>query len=88
MVKECGHPSPIGSVENGLELVVEDKNEGTTGSSNDVREASLEEGSWSFVLENLLEAVSGSIVHGVGSGFTSVHHESSSTAFSLRDSHC
>jgi len=61
-----------------LELVVENENESTTGSSDNVGKASLEEGSWSFVLEDLGKAIHGSIIHAVGSGFTSVHHESSS----------
>jgi hypothetical protein len=61
-----------------LELIVEDKNKSATGSSDDVREASLEESSWSLVLEDLVEAIDGSVIHAVGSGFTSVHHESSS----------
>ena len=66
------------SLEESLELVVEDKDEGTTGSSDDVREASLEEGSWSFIFKDLLEAVHGSVIHAIGSGLSCVHHESSS----------
>jgi hypothetical protein len=61
-----------------LEIVAEDEHESTTGSSEDVGKATLEEGSWSLVLENLLEAVHGSIVHGISTGLSSVHHESSS----------
>jgi len=61
-----------------LEFVVEDEHESSTGSSEDVGKATLEEGSWSFVLEDLLEAVHGSIVHGISTLLSSVHHESSS----------
>jgi hypothetical protein len=66
------------SVEDSLELVVEDEHKSATGSSDDVGEASLEESAWSLVLEDLPEAVHGTVVHGVSSGLTSVHHESSS----------
>jgi len=77
-VEGCGYPPLACSVEHGLELVVEDEHESSTGSSEDVGKATLEEGSWSLVLEDLLEAVHGSIVHGVSTGLSSVHHESSS----------
>jgi len=77
-VEGCGYPPLACSVEHGLELVVEDEHESSTGSSEDVGKATLEEGSWSLVLEDLPEAVHGSIVHGVSTGLSSVHHESSS----------
>ena len=66
------------SCDHSLNLVVEDKNESTTGSSEDVRKASLEEGSSTFVMVDLLEAINGSVIHGVGSSLSGVHHESSS----------
>lgn len=59
-----------------MDLVVEDEHEGTTGSSDDVREGSLEEGLGSFVLENFLEAIEGVLVEHIGS--TRLHHKSSS----------
>lgn len=77
-VEGCGYPPLACSVEHGLELVVEDEDESSTGSSEDVGKATLEESSWSLVLEDLLEAVHGSIVHGISSLLSSVHHESSS----------
>ena len=61
-----------------LNLIVEDKNESTTGSSDDVWETSLEESSWSFISEDLLEAVHGTIVKFVSSSLSWGHHESTS----------
>jgi len=61
-----------------LDFIVEDENESTTGSSEDVGKASLEESSTTFISVDLLEAIHGSGVHSVGAGFTSGHHESSS----------
>ena len=62
--------------ENSLDLGVEDENESTTGTSEDVGEGSLEESLGTFVGEDSLEAVDGTSVHLVGS--SGVHHESSS----------
>jgi len=59
-----------------LDLVVEDENESSTGSSEDVREGSLEEGLGSFVLEDFLEAIDGAGVKDISS--TGLHHKSSS----------
>lgn len=61
-----------------LDLIVENEDESTTGSSEDVGKASLEESFTSFILVDLGEAVHGTVVHSVGSGFTGSHHESSS----------
>jgi len=61
-----------------LNFIVEYKNEGTTGSSDNVRETSLEEGSWSLIGEDLVEAVHGTSVHSVGTGLSGGHHESTS----------
>jgi hypothetical protein len=61
-----------------LDLIVENEDESTTGSSEDVGKASLEESFTSFILVDLGEAIHGTCVHSVGSGFTGSHHESSS----------
>ena len=53
--KGCRYPSSHFSVEYGLELVVEDEHESSTGSSEDVGKATLEESSWTLVLEDLFE---------------------------------
>jgi hypothetical protein len=66
------------SGEGGLDLVVEDKNEGTTGTSDNVGQAALEEGGATLVMVDLLEAVHGTIVHLVLASLTGSHHESSS----------
>jgi hypothetical protein len=59
-----------------LDLVVEDEHQGTTGTSDDVGEGSLEEGFGTFVLKDFLEAIDGASVHDIGS--SRLHHESSS----------
>lgn len=59
-------------------LIVENEDESTTGTSKDVGKASLEESGWTFVCEDLLEAVHSTIVHLVFSSLTGSHHESSS----------
>jgi len=64
--------------EDSLDLGVEDEHEGTTGSSDNVREGSLEEGLATFLGVDLLEAVHGSSVHKVLSGTTRLHHKASS----------
>jgi len=61
-----------------LDFIVENENESTTGSSEDVGKASLEESFTTFILVDLREAVHGTSVHSVGSGFTGSHHESTS----------
>ena len=61
-----------------MDLIVEDENESTSSSSEDVRKASLEESFTSLIFVDLLEAVHGTVVHLVGSSFTGSHHESSS----------
>jgi len=61
-----------------LDLIVENEDESTTGSSEHVGKASLEESFTSFILVDLGEAIHGTCVHSVGSGFTGSHHESSS----------
>lgn len=62
----------------GLDLVVEDKHESSTGSSDDVGEGSLEEGLGALVLENLVEAIDGTSVHDLTLASSRLHHESSS----------
>jgi hypothetical protein len=62
----------------GSNFIVENKDESSSGTSEDVGKATLEESGWAFVFEDLLEAVHGTIVHLIFSGFTSSHHESSS----------
>lgn len=59
-----------------MDLVVEDENQSTTGTSDDVREATLEEGSGTLLSGNGLEAVHGTLVLGVL--LTGSHHESTS----------
>lgn len=59
-----------------LDLVVEDEHECTSSSSDDVRERSLEEGSGSFLFQDLFETVDGSRVQDVAS--SGLHHQSSS----------
>jgi len=61
-----------------LDLIVENEYESTTGSSEYVGKASLEESFTSFILVDLGEAIHGTCVHSVSSGFTGSHHESSS----------
>tara|TARA_B110000285_G_scaffold95340_1_gene108749 strand:- start:103 stop:903 length:801 start_codon:yes stop_codon:yes gene_type:complete len=68
----------VSEAEVSLDLIVENEDESTTGSSEDVGKASLEESFTSLIFVDLLEAVHGSVVHLVGSGFTGSHHESSS----------
>ena len=50
-----------------LDLVVEDENESATSSSDNVGERTLEEGSGTFVLKDLLEAIKGILVENIGS---------------------
>ena len=59
-----------------LNLVVEDQNQCTTSSSENVGESSLEEGTWAFVLEDLVKAINCSCVKDVRS--SRLHHKSSS----------
>mmetsp|Transcript_10385 Transcript_10385/g.26648 ORF Transcript_10385/g.26648 Transcript_10385/m.26648 type:complete len:392 (+) Transcript_10385:95-1270(+) len=65
-----------GGVDDLLDLVVHDEDESASGSSEDVGEGSLEEGSHSFILGDLGPAVERSVVElFLSSG---LHHESSS----------
>ena len=66
------------SCNHGLNLVVEHKYESATSSSENVREASLEESSATLISVDLLEAIDGTVIHGVSSSLSGVHHESSS----------
>jgi len=59
-----------------LDFVIQDKDEGTTSSTENVRESSLEESSSSFVLGNLSPAVEGTVVKLLL--LSCLHHESSS----------
>lgn len=61
-----------------MDLVVEDENEGTTGSSDDVRETSLEESSWTFLSEDLVEAIESTVVKLISTSLSGGHHESTS----------
>jgi len=61
-----------------LDFIVENEHKSSTGSSKDVGKASLEESSTSLISIDLSEAVHGTCVHSIGSGFTGSHHESSS----------
>ena len=62
-----------------LNLVVEDEDEGATGTSEDVGEATLEEGLESTLVGvDLLEAVDGAIVELVLTSLAGSHHESTS----------
>lgn len=59
-----------------LDLVVEDEHESATSASDDVGESALEEGTGTFVLKDLVEAINGASVHDICS--TRLHHKSSS----------
>jgi hypothetical protein len=61
-----------------LDFIVENEDESTSGSSEDVGKATLEESFTSLIFVDLREAIHGTVVHFVGSGFTGSHHESSS----------
>lgn len=61
-----------------LNGVVEDENEGASGSSDDVREGSLEEGLDTLLLCDDLEAVQGALVGHLLDWLSRLHHESSS----------
>jgi hypothetical protein len=65
------------SEEVGLDFVVEDEDESTTSSSDDVGEGSLEEGFCALLLVDLDEAVRGASVHELGLWETRLHHQSS-----------
>lgn len=64
----------IGLTDEGLKLIVEDEYEGTTGTTQDVGQSSLEEsfGSLSFV--DLGPAVQGVLVHNLALGTARLHH--------------
>jgi len=62
--------------EHDLEFVVENQDEGSTHTSEDIGEGSLEEGLATFILVDLGEAVEGTVVKDFLS--TRLHHESSS----------
>jgi hypothetical protein len=60
----------------GLDLGVEHKHEGTTGTTENVGKGTLEESSHTFVGSNLTEAIHSTSVLDVGTGFTGLHHQS------------
>jgi len=62
--------------EHNLEFVVEDQNDGSTHTSEDVGKGTLEESLTTFVLSDLSEAIESTSVHNILS--TRLHHESSS----------
>jgi len=66
------------SCKHSLNLIVKYEYESTTGTSKNVGKTSLEESFTTFILIDLFEAIHGTIVHWISSGFTSVHHKSSS----------
>jgi len=74
--EECKGLTECSAEEECLDLGVEDEHEGATGTSDDVGEGSLEEGSGALVLGDLSEAVQSTVVHLLGSA--GVHHESTS----------
>jgi hypothetical protein len=59
-----------------LDLFVEDENQSTTSTSDDVGKATLEEGSGTLLSGNGLEAMHGALILGVL--LTGSHHESTS----------
>jgi len=59
-----------------LELVVEDQDKGSTHTSEDVGEGSLEEGPTTFLLVDLSDTIKGTVVEFISS--TRLHHKSSS----------
>jgi len=61
-----------------LNLFVESEDEGSTGSSDDVREATLEECGTSFLLEDLLSAINSTIIEFLITFLSGGHHKSSS----------
>ena len=61
-----------------MDLVVEDENESSSSSSEDVGKRSLEESSGTLVRDNLSEAVNGSLVLLLFNWSSRLHHESSS----------
>ena len=61
----------------GLDLVVENEHKGTTGSSVDVREGSLEEGPVSLLFKDLLNAVHCAGILNVTTLLARLHHQSS-----------
>jgi len=58
-----------------LDFVIENQDDSTTGTSDNVGGSSLEQGRGSFVGQDLLEAIDGSGVQDIGS--TRLHHQSS-----------
>jgi len=61
-----------------LDLFVEGEDEGTTGTSDDVRQATLEEGSSTLLLQDFLDAVHGTIIEFLITFLSRSHHKSSS----------
>jgi len=61
-----------------LDLVVEDENESTSCSSENVGKATLEESKWSFLFDDLVDAIHGTIIKLILTSLSRHHHESSS----------
>ena len=57
-----------------LKFIVEDEDEGTTGTTEDVRQGSLEEGLATFRFVDLGPAVEGVLVHDFALGTARLHH--------------
>ena len=74
---KCALSLLAGVQEVGLDLVVENEHKGTTGSSNDVREGSLEEGLGSLLFKDFGKAVHCAGVLNVTTLLARLHHQSS-----------
>lgn len=66
--------------EKGFELIVEDEYEGTTSSTQNVGEGSLEEGTATFRFVDLAPAVKGVLVHNFRLGATRLHHHTTTNS--------
>ena len=79
-------PHHLNLEQQSLDFVVQDKYEGSSSSSQDVRKGSLEEGFTSLLLSNLSPAVNGVLVLSFSSRSSRLHHHSSSNSIEgIRD---
>jgi hypothetical protein len=60
----------------GLDLSIKHQHEGTTGTTENVGKGTLKESSGAFVRRDLSEAIHSTSVLDVGTGFTGLHHQS------------
>lgn len=58
--------------ENALEFIIEDEDDGSTDTSENVRESTLEKCLWSFLLGDLDEAINGTSIKNISS--SGLHH--------------